>query len=64
MKLLSAVPNRGVLQEVLDETVPVEIRSLTHLYNCRKGILFVHSPQNICASFEPIFDTKPTDYDP
>ena len=56
--------NQGVLLEVLDETVPVKIRPLTHFYNCRKGILFVHFLQNICAPFKLTFDIKPTDYDP
>ena len=56
--------NRGMLREVLDEKVPVEVRPVTHFYNCRKGIRFIHFPQNICAPFKPTFNIKPTDYGP
>ena len=52
--------NTGVLEEVLDEKVPVEVQPLTHFYNCRKGILFLHFPKNICAPFKPPFE-YPTD---
>ena len=48
--------NTGVLEEVQDEKVPVEVRTPTHSYNFRRGILFVHFPQKNYAPFKPNFE--------